>query len=364
MAAPEITMTTSKPPRDRIRELDLARGLAIVAMVITHSLSFTGSDNVVHSTPFKLVNMIVSILAAPVFMSIMGVLQGYSSRTRTGKDIIRGIMIIGLGYALNFSRGTLPVLVGLWIGSISTADLDHGPWYYMLDVDILQFAGLAIIGLSIIRRLMPWPAAWCALGAIILFGSPFLLNIESAHPILRYAISQVTGNQEFAFFPLFPWMTFPLFGMAYGALLKRTGNRQGFFRKSALVGSVLFVIGLGTMGIADRTHLSDFLSGSYRHGQLPPIILLTFIGFQGMLLPLCRAITERFPRFFMLSLLYHWSKNVTVYYCIQWILIGWICIFLPPLEWIPVLCLIVVVLFLTDRILISLARKNLQTETV
>jgi uncharacterized membrane protein len=364
MTAPEITVTTSKPPRERIRELDLARGLAIVAMVVTHSLSFTGSDNVIHSTPFKLVNMIVSILAAPVFMSIMGVLQGYSSRTRTGKNIIRGIMIIGLGYALNFSRGTLPVLVGLWIGSIATSDLNHGPWYYMLDVDILQFAGLALIALSIIRRLMPWPAVWCTLGVITVFGSPYLWNIESVHPVLRYAISLVTGNQEYAYFPLFPWMTFPLFGMAYGAVLKRTGNRQGFYLKSALVGSVLFVIGLGTMGIADHAHLSNFLSGSFRHGQLPPVILLTFIGFQGILFLLCRAITERFPRFFIFSLLYYWSKNVTVYYCIQWILIGWFCIFLPPLEWLPVLCLIAVVLFLTDRILISLARKNFQTEKV
>jgi uncharacterized membrane protein len=363
MLAPETTVTTTMAARGRIRALDLARGIAVVAMVITHSLSFTGSDNVTTSAPFKLVNLFVSILAAPVFMFIMGVLQGFSSGSRTGKNIVRGLMIIGLGYVLNFFRGTLPVIIGLWIGSISVSDLDHGPWYFMLDVDILQFAGLALIVLAILRKLFPWPAAWCGFGLITLAGSPVIWNIEISNPVFGYVISLFAGGRENAFFPVFPWITFPLFGMAYGAFLRRTGNRQRFYVKSGITGAVLFTLGLCIMGIADHPHLMNFLSGSFRHGQLPPVILCTFIGFQLLFLPLCRTITEKIPRFFMVSFLYYWSENVTAFYCIQWILIGWLCVFLPPLEWLPVLGLIAVVFFLTDRILISFARKNIRTET-
>ena len=364
MPAPETMVTAKKAARERIRALDLARGIAVVAMVATHSLSFTGSDDVTSSTPFKLVNMIVSIIAAPVFMFIMGVLQGFSSKSRTGKNIIRGLLILGLGYLLNFFRGTLPVIVGLWTGSFSSPDLDHGPWYFMLDDDILQFAGLAMIVLAILRRLLPWPAAWWGLGAIALFGSPFLWNIEISNSVFGHAISLFVGGRENAFFPVFPWIIFPLFGMAYGAVLKNAGDQRGFFLKSAIAGVVLFSLGIGIMGFADHVHFHRFLSGMYRHGELPPIILLTFIGFQGLLLPFCWKITKQFPRFFMLSLLYYWSENVTVFYCIQWILIGWLCVFLPPLGWLPVLGFIAAVLFLTDRILISFARKNLRTETV
>jgi uncharacterized membrane protein len=345
----ETLVIATNTPRDRVRALDLARGIAIFAMVVTHVIGNTGSAILTSSAPCRILNAFVSIVAAPVFMFIMGVLMGFPSKPRFEKNIVRGFSILGLGYLLNFFRGMLPVIIGLWSGTLSATELDHGPWHYLLEIDILQFAGLAMIALALARRYLPWPAAWCALGALTLFGSPWLWNIEWYHPIGRYALSLFAGGEEYSFFPVFPWITFPLVGMAYGAVLKNSGNRQGFFFKSALAGGML---------------LLQFLSGSYRHGKLPPAVLLTFIGCIGIILPLCQTIALRLPRNPALSFLYYWSENVMVFYCIQWILIGWLCVFLPPLSWPLVLGLIVGVLFLTDRILISFARKKPLAETV
>ena len=81
----------------RLRFLDLARGIAIILMVLQHvQLVFTtnsGQDSALGQV-FLLLG---TAPAAPVFMVTMGFLFGSSTRTGVRRGIVHGLQLLALG---------------------------------------------------------------------------------------------------------------------------------------------------------------------------------------------------------------------------------------------------------------------------
>jgi uncharacterized membrane protein len=346
----------STSARARIPSLDLARGVALFSMVVIHVITFMGSDATVHSAARNAIASVVCLLAAPAFMFIMGVVLSLSVRKDLRGGILRGLGIFGLGYLLNFLRGTLPVFVCNW-AKIAYEPSDVPALSYMLEIDILQFAGLALVLLSIIKHFVPWRLTGLVLGGIALVASPFFWTMSASAPVAGYLLTLFSGSAHFSFFPFFPWIVFPLFGMTYGRFLRGAGSKGAFFVKSAIAGAVALAAGVALSYVNHDTLLNQWASGEFLQGKLPPAMSLCFTGFVCMWLALCFWIVERIPKNAVVGRLYFWSRNVTLFYCIQWILIGWLCVVLPPCSWLWTIAAIIGVTLLTDRIMISFAKK-------
>lgn len=333
------------PNKKRFRAFDLARGIAIVTMVTIHSIVFVGSSDLESTAAGYVCNSVISILAAPVFMFVMGILFIYSSRVSFKSQIYRGFSILMIGYILNLFRGTIPIAAGLSFGWV---DKSENPLIYIMEDDILQFAGIAYIIMAFIKKVLPWKYSWILLGGIIAFASPVLWDRGSDQPIINYLISLFTGSENYNFFPLFPWIVFPLYGMTYGEILYNANDKQKFFNNSVFFGLLLIVIGIGNAFITQTDTWTNWYRGEFRQGKLPSGIIYIFMGFQCLWMWLCNIITQKLPENRFLNRLYFWSNNVTSFYIIQWVLIGWICIICPELEWPATIVCIVLVLFFTD----------------
>jgi uncharacterized membrane protein len=332
--------------KPRVLAFDFARGIAILMMVLIHTAVFIGGHDLIDTPTGYIINSIVCLFAAPVFMFVMGLLSSLSSKTAFGVQISRGFLILLLGYGLNFFRGTLPVGAGMLFGWI---DGDF-PLEYMLEDDILQFAGIALIAMALIKRAIPWSPAWLFLGFTAVFVSPFVWNHGSDNAFVNYILSLFCGGEEYNYFPFFPWIAFPLIGMSYGDSFKRANNQKRFFINGVFLGSILIVAGL-LFELQFKTGIwTDWYHGKFRQGQLPIPVVLIFTGFQFLWIPLCQLLTTRIRdnRFF--NMLFFWSKNVTSFYVVQWIIIGWICVVLMEIEWPAVFLLVIVITFFTDMI--------------
>jgi uncharacterized membrane protein len=301
----------------RILSFDLARGLAVLFMVMVHVLLWYGTDAEKATPAGIIVRLLGGPPAAPVFVFLMGASQAFSRRTAGDRGLLRGPMLLALAYLLNLFRGTLPMLVGRHLGVLDRRGASpYTPLSLLWLVDILHFAGLALILLILVRRALPRPTAWLALAVLVAFWSPYLWGRMSGCAPLDSLLRLLWGTGALVAFPVFPWISYPLAGMAFGDWLAQTSDQDRIFQRAGRVGAGLLLLGIGLILTDPTVQLGDY----FRSG---PGAVLGTLGFVLVWLSACHWLVRhlRFPCLF--NRLYAWSAHVTAFYVIHWLAIGW-----------------------------------------
>jgi surface polysaccharide O-acyltransferase-like enzyme len=148
-------MTTTNP-NNRLLSIDLARGLAVFFMIAVHTLEVFANQEVKNSVFGQIISFLGGPPAAPVFMTLMGFSFIYSSKSELKPKLLRGFKIFLSGYVLNIFRGVIPFILAtdLKLNVIKIFPIEKINAYTILTtVDILQFAGIALMIMSIIQAL-------------------------------------------------------------------------------------------------------------------------------------------------------------------------------------------------------------------
>ncbi len=324
--------TTAAPTpmkKDRIMSLDLARGVAMVFVVVVHVLEQLSSQEVKDSLFGGIINAGTSLCAAAMFMFLMGAGLGLSRPTTFAAGIRRGVSLFLIAYGLNLLRGTLPTLVGLAMHQFTLEDLKpYSPLYVTVEIDILHFAGLALIVLAVVRRISTHWIFWLGTAAAVLLLCPLVFGHSVSSPLLSYAVNFFWRTEEYGHFPLFPWLAYPLLGMVFGHFLKNTKNRQVFFIRTAFLGSLVCLCGGYLAYNYSDFSMDSWLSGDLNEGAVHPLWVVFVTGVLLSSLSLYQLLAARIPPNKVFDWLCFWSKEVTLMYCVQWIVIGWVVIFI------------------------------------
>ncbi len=340
--------------RSRIAAFDLARGLALGFIVMLHVTAAHASPGVWRTTFGTVIGFLGSVPSAPTFMFLMGASQAFSSRTSVRKGIRRGVELLLLGYLLNLLRGTLPIIITTRLGIITLEQIaPRTATSEFWIVDILQHAGMALIVLAIIRWCMPRPYQWLLLSVPVAIGAPLLWGRMTGWPVLDWMLSLFWGTDDGVIHTIFPWLSYSLVGMAWGAWISASARHHAFFGGMILTGSCLAAIA-AAVGHADP----QFPGGGYPDAR--PIIVAWVVGFVLCWTGICHFVTSVVPANPVFRLLFYWSKNVTAFYFIQWLLIYWAVAVVGFREcslWSTILSMTVVIA-LTDRITRLWARRR------
>lgn len=214
--------------------LDALRGLAVLLMVIQH-VNFW-----LHGQPHAngVGRMIGALggLAAPIFVTLAGLGAVLSVERHADCDrilMIRGFLLIGLGYGLN-------LLTPHWFSPQS--------WY------ILHMIGTALAVTPILRRAPNMAILAAMLGVIVAtiliqngLETPFRLynrHMTVAHKpggVLRLAIAE-------GFFPIFPWIAFFMAGMLAGRWLLAGRPKRIWQLGAGLLVTLTLLLGIYTTG--------------------------------------------------------------------------------------------------------------------
>ncbi|MCF8067145.1 MAG: DUF1624 domain-containing protein [Desulfobacterales bacterium] len=303
---------TSLNQQQRILYLDFARGLAILFMILQHAMIMFAVNSGESSELGDLILLLGTAPAAPVFMLIMGIFFMRSNSQCLKAGILRGFKLIFLGYILNIFRFSLPELLSS--GSIGTTQNDESAIALFFAVDILQMAGLSLIVMSIVRRFLPWRKFWLVLAIFIATISPLLWGSLDSWPFT----SLLWGSGENDAFPLFPWIIYPLIGMFYSYNVQNPQKIGSLMKQWPILGFTMILIGGLIWGSFSNSIIIE--GDYYRSG---PAVHLVILGFVFLWLPACRWVVMKTPDNVFLRTICLWSKNVTVVYFIQWVLIGW-----------------------------------------
>ncbi len=300
--------------------LDYAKGLAIVCMILCHTVMMFSMG---HYDTAAIVadEFLGGPIAAPMFMVCLGIGTCYSRHSTPLLMVKRGAVLILCAYLLNFMRGGLPLLLGsLIVGSQMT--VPYMTWA-MLVGDILQFAGLAFIFLGTARKLKltDWQLActafMCAIIGSMCAGYDAGNNNVNALIGLIIPAGVPEGQSTVSAFPFMNWIIFPVFGTIFGKLLRHCEDSDKLY-------GLIFCITLPiTVFYAWLSLTRGFMPFSDGHYYWPTIIdSAFFISYDLCIIAALHFLSKVTPTaiFIPLAAL---SRHINTVYCISWCVIVW-----------------------------------------
>jgi uncharacterized membrane protein len=317
MDRPEGPRHEDAEPGGRILAFDLARGLAVVFMILVHVLRHWG-DPSTWTTP---IGTVISTLggppAAPVFMFVMGASIAFSRRTSFGSLARRGLWLIAAGYLLNIARGTVPLLAGTAAGVVTPEGVaPFTPLSLLVTVDVLQLAGCSLVLMAALRALVAPGSAWLVAAAGIAFAAPFLHGLTTGLLLVDAPLGMLWATGDTVYYPLFPWAVFSLLGAVIGQALAGSADRAAVLRRFGAIGLAAAVLGGALIAImATPLDITTYW-------RLPPVLVLAIGGFVVAWLWLCDVVTRHVGRV-GLGAIYGWGSRVTSMYVIHWLIVSW-----------------------------------------
>jgi surface polysaccharide O-acyltransferase-like enzyme len=298
-------------------EFDLAKCLSIVFMIFLHCLMVaSGFSNDISVSMQRLVGQLLGgPYAAPVFMFFMGTGIVYSRNHSPAYLMKRGIKLMLLGVVVNIGEFILPhFLAGYLLGEWDIFPIAGG--LLLFCVDILAFAGLAMIAFGLAVRLHLSAAQILAVSFVLSVAGSFLrfsdLGSDIGNLIAGYFIGSAGG---FTAFPFFNWILLPSAGVFFGEYYIRCDDKKKLLS--------LWPAGLAISAayfIASWFIPGGFLSEVHHYYFMTTIdavfCLLSVYGEIGFCCFLSGYLSDRTKHFLSKT-----SGNVNEIYIVQWFLI-------------------------------------------
>jgi hypothetical protein len=290
---------------------DLLKGFAVFLIVPVHILE-TFIDNSGRESLFgEILLLLGGPFGVPIFMIVMGYFVAMSKKS-VAQNILRGVLIFILGIFLNIGLN-FHLLLKIW-----TEGWKFDPLQAIFGVDIFYLAGLSIIILSVLKTLK-YGQQWIAF-ALILFVS---VSTSYFNEILmvterNYILPFIGGKYSWSYFPLFPWLAYPLIGFLFQ---KTEPKIRKFIQKQKVVSiaflALVFILVtlFSRFGIETTINLSEY----YHHTFL---FFLWTLGVDALWVFLLWLVIQKFSKFPVIVFLRWLGKNITVFYVIQWLIIG------------------------------------------
>jgi hypothetical protein len=294
--------------------IDFARGFTVLFIPAIHCVLAYSRPEVYETWLGIPLAFIAEGPGGQLFMMLMG--MGVVFKKVPVKSVLKksGFLLLG-GFGLNYLKfGILYNLDILPEGVVHDLQLGDG-LNGLLDIfligDILHFAAIALLIISAIRRLNYYWYYAVVMALIIIFISPLCWDIFPGYPWRL-----IGGQPPLVFFPVFPWLVYPLIGLFVGHYWKKypkgAADICGWLGVIMLVTGILwpFVFNESPSATFYRTYPGETI---WHIG----VVLLTLYAWK-QLEKMLRA------EVVISQLLCFCSRHISFIYCLQWILICWL----------------------------------------
>ena len=337
--------------------LDLLKVIAIVAMVICHTVTVLSSarPGCENELGYWMAEIFFGeyFTVAHAFMFCIGIGFVYSRNKEPKMLCRRGLRIYILAYVLNFARNTGYVL----ITSLFDAEYLEMVGYSFFMQDILHFAGLAMMLTALFRKLKLDCRIILCISVVMSAVSQFVLWTDESSILVNALIGTFvpTSMDVTSAFTLCGWYVFVAVGICFGEVLQRTENLKHFYKRLLCFSSVILVVYI----VATVKNGCFFLSSeeNYYCASLAEAVGLLSIDF--VLISLMYFAIEKVPpkarEGMFLQVCLKMSKNLNQLYLAHWCIIGLLnavliyFLELPVPYWVSYL-LVVPILILSYRI--------------
>jgi uncharacterized membrane protein len=295
----------------RLEIADLLKGIAVLLMIQVHIIELFASVSIFDSKTGRILLFLGGPFVAPVFLFVFGYFIANSSLSNS-QQLFRGFKIFFYGMllnvALNFNLFT----------KHSVGQLEFDVFPYLFGVDILQCAGIClIIIITLIKKVFDKNNVIAI--ALMLFSAflgGFLVHYQTDFVFLKYLSAFFYGSTTWSYFPVFPWLAYPLLGMIFcKSNIDFKILTKPLVKNSIYLLSLLFLFFTLDYAIALCSNLNFY----YHHGLTFFLWTIIFMFFYGFII---HKVDHLFGTHFVFKYIKWLGQNVTTIYVIQWILIG------------------------------------------
>ena len=258
---------------------------------------------------------------AQLFMLLMGVFFALSSKNNFVAICKRTFYLFVAAYLLNLFKFIIPNFFG-WLPQSLLNDLsivtNRNEYMQLLLIgDILHFAAIATLILFVVSCLPYAQFVSLVLASLVCLLSPFTWDLHSSYYLLDYLLQLSGGGPPQVFFPLFPWLVYPLVGFSLGILIKKSAHHDYAFWLCRDLGWILIIAGNMAKYISVSNPVTPFYRTYYDDTMIHlGIVLIT--------LSVWEWISENVKPNHFFDVLTYMSRNITSIYIIQWIIICWL----------------------------------------
>jgi uncharacterized membrane protein len=304
--------------RERVRGFDLARGLAVFFMILVHVLWHWGTPDTWTTPIGEAISYLAGPTATPVFLFLIGASLGAAQRSGTGTLVGRGLWLFALGYLLNLLRGVIPFTLGTATGVITEAQVaPYNAWWLGTTVDLHHVVGLSLIAIALLRARVQPGWLWLALAGSLILVAPWLRAVTFGSPLLDAPLTPLLGSAPNVYYAFVPWLAYPLVGAIFGSMMARSPDRTALFRRAAVVGVCLLLIGGALIAIQQPSF------DVYTYWRQPASFAVAIMGIILVWLAVCDLVSRRHWADRGLAFFYGWSDRVIAIYFTHWIIVGW-----------------------------------------
>ena len=296
-------------------EADMAKFVCLVGMVIVHCMDvLVGFFGYSSGLEFAFGMVLNSIFGAGTFMFCMGLGIAYSESTPAAL-MKRGVKVFLLGYLLNLACALSYLILLRDVALFLT---------YAVGLDIMQFAGLALLLFGLLKKLSCTDCGIGVVAAVLSIIGTVFRGFDLGNPAANILCGLFVGSFDYEWltggiFPLCNWFIFVAVGYLFGRILRHCTDLARFYRIfsciSAGIVAVYLAIALperrGMMGSVLRLH----------HIGLPDalVCIAGAIFAMGVYHAFARVIPARGK-----ALIGNMSRNINSIYCIHWVVIAWL----------------------------------------
>lgn len=320
-----MTYSQEKVNDSRQFEVDCVKTLAIVFMVIIHvyeEISVVNVDIPPEGFFHNFLQFMAGPLAAPMFMFAMGLGTIYTSKRSPEEIMKRGLKIFISSYILNIVRSVIPYFIGIKVFGYS---YDQSLLFYELfNVDILQFAGLALIAIGFFKKLGLSLEFVGIIAVFLLIIGPMLPEVIPHEGNIRYFYSLFFYADEVSYFPFTHWFIYPVAGMLFAKYLKHINDLDKFYKGVLYVTTLVIigsVFGFKYYGFDLQYFYSVAHHTFYKQTFVSFIFALSCILCE---LSIFHFVRIKNPKSNIEQAIKYISTNLTNIYYVQWLFVGWL----------------------------------------
>lgn len=305
----------------RVLSFDLARGFTVLFIPAIHTAMLYSKTETYNSTIMLYLRFIAEGPGGQLLMCLMGIAVTFKPIETLQRALKRSVVLFATGVGLNIAKFVIPYLAGVLPDGVlqelqvANTSKTEALWLLSSMGDILHFAAIANIFLWMVTRSKTGSIWAIALGlAATLLSTPTILNCIALNST-TYALALFTSHPPRIFFPLLPWLLYPMSGFIIGKSYQK--NAAQTMKLSAILGAIFTATGL----LIDYTFPTSNPYGFY---QTAPIATLWHLGIVLCTLSFWHYQAEQVKHNPFFTLLQFSSKNITLIYLIQWVMICWV----------------------------------------
>ena len=307
----------------RQREFDYLKGIMMILIFIIHAFQGTLSpkDDVMRS-----IYIFNSMSGAAVFIFVMGFGSTYSRKSSPGEYVKGGIRFVIYQYLNNLAYLAAYLLpLPFIINSLSQESLDTvnlGIQIYGQYTNIFFISGIFYLIFALLKKLKANALVYGIIGPASAIAAPFLYGKAPDIPVLGYIICLMIGEANFVSFTPLYFLSYAMFGVAFGRIFRRVRNKKKFYLclmpvslVIAVVWWVIFFIQNGT----DLTYLYSIVNVTYTHPDLWHVAasMAHIFLMAGLIFFIVDATGNKEPRNIVSKQLLYYNKHISKYYALH-----------------------------------------------